>query len=233
MARLTKEQQELVTDNHKLIYYTMYKYNLLAQLDEDECYGALAEGLCKAAATYDKRIKFSAYAVRCMLNEAFMLARAHKCATRTAYQTVSLYDPVDERGSDLLEELIADDFDFVQVYETSSVVREVVVNFAHDCFATDDERVIRDWQMLAMYLEGATVTEVAKAFGLSRASAYKGIVKLRRALEDRLIEQGVAPRPSTLQRRASNRARRAQWVQEAWEVKRQAQIEKKSDGSGK
>ena len=42
---LTKEQKELVENNHKLIYYYIHKNGLSV----DEYYDILAIGLCKAA----------------------------------------------------------------------------------------------------------------------------------------------------------------------------------------
>ena len=53
---LTKEQKELVENNHKLIYYYIHKNGLSL----DEYYDILAIGLCKAALNFDesKGIKF-------------------------------------------------------------------------------------------------------------------------------------------------------------------------------
>ena len=64
---LTKEQKELVENNHKLIYYYIHKNGLSV----DEYYDILAIGLCKAALNFDesKGIKFVTYAMFVMRNE--------------------------------------------------------------------------------------------------------------------------------------------------------------------
>ena len=46
---LTKQQQQLVEDNHKLIYFYLYRNSLSV----DEFYDVAAIGLCKAAITYN------------------------------------------------------------------------------------------------------------------------------------------------------------------------------------
>lgn len=63
---LTKEQQELVSLNHDLIYDFAKKRNLSIE----EYYDILAIGLCKSAIVFDeKKGKFSTVAFRCMKNE--------------------------------------------------------------------------------------------------------------------------------------------------------------------
>lgn len=66
MKRLTKEQQDLVTKNHNLIYDFAKKKNLLIS----EYYDILAMGLCKAAMEYkENNGMFSTFAYPCMENE--------------------------------------------------------------------------------------------------------------------------------------------------------------------
>lgn len=63
---LTKQQQELIEQNHNLIY----KFAHYKNLSIDEYYGILAIGICKAAKIYDKnKDKFSTLAYYCMHNE--------------------------------------------------------------------------------------------------------------------------------------------------------------------
>lgn len=64
--KLSKERQQLVADNERLIYYVCNKYNI----NVNEFYGDLAIGLCKAAYHYkDIGFKFSTFAITCMINE--------------------------------------------------------------------------------------------------------------------------------------------------------------------
>lgn len=67
MERLTKEQQELVLKNRKLVYYVMKTY-FPSYIPNTDDYNDLAQqgffGLCLAAVRYDdSKSKFSSYAV--------------------------------------------------------------------------------------------------------------------------------------------------------------------------
>ena len=62
LAPLTPEQQQLAADNEKLIWFFLKKY--ASGSDPQELYGVAAEGLIRAAATYDPaRGKFSTHAM--------------------------------------------------------------------------------------------------------------------------------------------------------------------------
>lgn len=69
MERLNEAQREMVSVNHNLIYKLESKYHL----DHETYYDILAIGLCKAALTYKENPinKFSTFACRVMLNEAY------------------------------------------------------------------------------------------------------------------------------------------------------------------
>ena len=75
---LNHTQQEIVANNHNLIYFMCKKYNL----DIEEYYDVLAIGLCKAAKSFDyNKSKFATYACTCMLNEVKMSRRKNKIET--------------------------------------------------------------------------------------------------------------------------------------------------------
>lgn len=73
---MTKEQEQLVTDNYKLIYFFLNKWGKTIE----EYYDICAIGLCKAAITYDssKDVKFATYAGICIENEIKMELRNRK-----------------------------------------------------------------------------------------------------------------------------------------------------------
>ena len=66
---MTKEQERLVIDNHKLIYEYMWKHHMYED-DVEDWYGLCAIGLCKAALIYTpaKGVQFSTLAYMCMYN---------------------------------------------------------------------------------------------------------------------------------------------------------------------
>lgn len=68
LAPLTPEQQQLAADNERLVYLAIRRY--APNEDADELYGYAAEGLLRAASTYDPtRGKFSTHAMWCMRGE--------------------------------------------------------------------------------------------------------------------------------------------------------------------
>nr|DAF59881.1 MAG TPA: DNA directed RNA polymerase subunit [Siphoviridae sp. ctwDi18] len=73
---MTKEQEQLVTDNHNLIYHCIHKYKGTIEDYYDVC----AIGLCKAAILYDtsKGVKFATYACVIIENEIRQLLRNNK-----------------------------------------------------------------------------------------------------------------------------------------------------------
>ena len=60
---MTKEQERLVIDNHKLIYEYMWKHHMYED-DVEDWYGLCAIGLCKAALIYTpaRGVQFSTLA---------------------------------------------------------------------------------------------------------------------------------------------------------------------------
>lgn len=68
LSPLTPEQQQLAADNERLIYLAIRRY--APGEDVDELYGYVAEGLIRAALTYDPaRGRFSTHAMWCMRSE--------------------------------------------------------------------------------------------------------------------------------------------------------------------
>lgn len=78
---MTKEQEQLVTDNHNLIYFFLNKWGkILEYSDMTDYYDICAIGLCKAAITYDssKDVKFATYAAICIENAIKLELRNRK-----------------------------------------------------------------------------------------------------------------------------------------------------------
>ena len=100
------EQQSLIIDNLKLIYFVLNKIGISQKSqDYDDYYQSGCFGLIKAAKTYnnEKDIKFSSYAVKCIKNEILMYNRK-LYGREDSYQKkfienkVYLYDKIDENG---------------------------------------------------------------------------------------------------------------------------------------
>ena len=95
LAPLTPEQQQLAADNEKLIWFFLKKY---ARSDPQELYGVAAEGLIRAAATYDPaRGKFSTHAMYHMRGAVSFDQRCAKRKKRSGKPVLHM-DDVDAVG---------------------------------------------------------------------------------------------------------------------------------------
>lgn len=97
-------QEQLIMDNHNLVYHILQKMNLYNQLDE--YYDIAVIGLIKAAKNYDatKQINFSTFAGKCIRNEILLYLRQQQSNRLKAnYNTISLEKTVfDENGKKIL-----------------------------------------------------------------------------------------------------------------------------------
>ena len=160
---LNHTQQDIVANNHNLIYFMCNKYNL----DIEEYYDVLAIGLCKAAKSFDcNKSKFATYACTCMLNEVKMTKRKHKI------ETISLNN-----------QIINDDSQI----ELLNLLEDSKSNFNYDLLENLDG--LSDWyfkisernkKILNMYKEGINQEEIAKKFNVSQSHISRVIKKLRK-----------------------------------------------------
>lgn len=97
-------QEQLIMDNHNLVYHILQKMNLYNQLDE--YYDIAVIGLIKAAKNYDetKQINFSTFAGKCIRNEILLYLRQQQSNRLKAnYNTISLEKTVfEENGNKIL-----------------------------------------------------------------------------------------------------------------------------------
>lgn len=147
---LSKEQQDLASDNHKLIYSFANKTGL----DIDEYYGLLAIGLCKAAKTYDpdRGYAFSTYAYITMRNECYMYWRHMKTEQQIPEELIFSYNaPLgDESDGKDYAERINDIFGTYQLNTTRVEVEEFI-----------ESLTAREKQILFEKMYGYTQKEIA------------------------------------------------------------------------
>ena len=88
---LNEEQKKMVEDNYNLIYSYANLHNLPLDIENynackpqapfgnEDWFGALATGLCKAAFLYDEtKSTFATFAYKCMDTEVFLVKRSYK-----------------------------------------------------------------------------------------------------------------------------------------------------------
>lgn len=164
LAPLTPEQQQLAADNEKLIWFFLKKY--ASRSDPQELYGVAAEGLIRAAATYDPaRGKFSTHAMHHMRSA---VGSDQRCAKRKK-----------RSGKPVLH---MDDVDAVDPNkECNAKMRGVVPLQDRPCMSLDEtgadvERFLRslparDRELVRMRIGGDTLKEIGDTFGITIQAA--------------------------------------------------------------
>lgn len=164
LTPLTPEQQQLAADNEKLIWFFLKKY--ASRSDPQELYGVAAEGLIRAAATYDPaRGKFSTHA---MYHMRSAVGSDQRCAKRK------------KRSGKLV--LHMDDVDAVDPNkECNAKMCGVVPLRDRPCLSldetgTDVERFLRslparDRELVRMRVGGDTLKEIGDTFGITIQAA--------------------------------------------------------------
>ena len=164
LAPLTPEQQQLAADNEKLIWFFLNKY--ASRSDPQELYGVAAEGLIRAAATYDPaRGKFSTHA---MYQMRIAVGSNQRCAKRK------------KRSGKLV--LHMDDVDAVDPNkECNEKMCGVVPLRDRPCLSLDEtgadvERFLRslparDRELVRMRIVGYTIKEIGDTFGITIQAA--------------------------------------------------------------
>ena len=164
LTPLTPEQQQLAADNERLIYLAIRRY--APNEDADELYGYAAEGLLRAASTYDPtRGKFSTHAMWCMRSAVGL---NQSCAKRK------------KRSGKLV--LHMDDVDVIdQNKECNAKMCDVVPLQDRPCLSLDEtgvdvERFLRslparDLELVRMRIGGYTIKEIGDTFGITIQAA--------------------------------------------------------------
>lgn len=164
LAPLTPEQQQLAADNERLIYLAIRRY--APNEDADELYGYAAEGLLRAAATYDPtRGKFSTHAMWCMRRAVDFDQHCAKRKKRSGKPVLHM-----------------DDVDVIdQNKECNAKMCDVVPLQDRPCLSLDEtgvdvERFLRslparDRELVRMRIGGYTLKEIGDIFGITIQAA--------------------------------------------------------------
>ena len=167
LTPLTPEQQQLAADNEKLIWFFLRKY--ASGSDPQELYGVAAEGLIRAAATYDPaRGKFSTHAMYQMRSAVGFDQRCAKRKKRSGKPVLHM-----------------DDVDVVDLIDPNKECNDRmygVVNLRdRPCLSLDEtgadvERFLRslparDRELVRMRIGGYTIKEIGDTFGITIQAA--------------------------------------------------------------
>ena len=167
---LTKEQQNLVTENHNLIYEFAKRKHLAI----DEYYGILAIGLCQAAQIYDCNYgKFSTVANKCM-NNILLSHYQHLSLQRSVPENMILYYDApksSDGGSDngCILDNIADSHCTHDIV-VGGIMSEILINLL-----SEKEQMIAN-----MLMNGVTQDKIAEYMGCKRQNIGHYIKQIRK-----------------------------------------------------
>lgn len=164
LTPLTPEQQQLAADNEKLIWFFLRKY--ASGSDPQELYGVAAEGLIRAAATYDPaRGKFSTHAMYHMRSAVDF---DHSCAKRKKrsgklvlhMDDVDAVDPNEEYNAETCGVAPLKDRPCLSLDETGADVERFLRSLP-----------ARDRELVRMRIVGYTIKEIGDTFGITFQAA--------------------------------------------------------------
>lgn len=172
----SKEQEDLVINNQKLVYHLVNKLNIPYD-DYEDIISIGTIGLIKAAATFNKsaNIKFSTYASRCIQNEMLMHFRKEK----SHQNDISLsYIVINDTGDDEVElgELIEDpNSDFVERLAKKEIFEKVISIILN--FLNPKERFI-----ILHELSGTRKCDIAAALNVSTSYITQFVRKIKQKI---------------------------------------------------
>ena len=167
LTPLTPEQQQLAADNEKLIWFFLKKY--ASGSDPQELYGVAAEGLIRAAATYDPaRGKFSTHAMYQMRSAVGFDQRCAKRKKRSGkpvlhmddVDVVDLIDPNRECNDRMYGVVQLRDRPCLSLDETGADVERFLRSLP-----------ARDRELVRMRIVGYTIKEIGDTFGITIQAA--------------------------------------------------------------
>lgn len=163
---MTKEQEQLVTDNHNLIYHIINKFELATE----EYYDVCAIGLCKAASTYDssKDVKFATYAGVCIENAIKLELRNRK----KYYARVYSLDRTFNNTSDGTGEI-----SYVENITTGLSAYDEILPYQLDKVLN-----AREYKLVALVLQDYTQVEIGNIIGISQAQVSRMFSKIKQKL---------------------------------------------------
>lgn len=191
MRKLNDEQRKLVEDNYSLIFYVMGKYNFTKQIEYEDCYGALAEGLCSAAASFDssKGVSFASYAFKCMVNAVLMFKR--KNDRPKEFSIISIDSPINDDGTILVVDTIPNGVNHAEDVENSEVIRMVLSDTKEKW-----DGIAQRWKgtnaygILMLSAEGMKQVDIASKVGVTRSAVSHSLKSIKKDLSNRLAREG-------------------------------------------
>lgn len=177
--KLTESQRVLVEENIGLVSFAMSKLPIYYFDSREDAYQIGCIGLMKAAISFDpeRKIQFSTYAMRCVVNELRMALR-HINSSNPPGRTCSFDAPVGNGDEDdfTLGELIPSS-------EAGPEERCITVETLRAVLVTVKRMRDRDaWTILRMTVQNRRQEEIAAALGITQSAVSRKLRRIRAAL---------------------------------------------------
>lgn len=168
---LTVAQQQIVEENHNLIYH----FAKLRQLDIDDYYDILAIGLCNAAMMFDlNKGTFSTFAMKCMSNELNTYWRSLQADKHIPEDLITVYRPYVKDGSDSSDPLLISFPDTTSIYDI--VNRNILYERIIDLL-TEKEKDI-----LHFVLNGESQVGIAKKMNCTKQNINNVLINMKKKI---------------------------------------------------
>ncbi|MFJ8531395.1 sigma-70 family RNA polymerase sigma factor [Bacillus sp. NPDC094106] len=194
MTNLTEMEKEIYSrENVRLVYYVVQKF-ASSQIDTDELSSAGMVGYAKALKAFDKNkdVKFSTFAVRCIINEILFFLRKEKKHT---INNVSLNTvlSVDKNGNGFhLEDIV------VESNSDEKTLEDQVIEDSHKRMIRQAiKKLSEDEQYIMTYRYGLdngiekTQKQIAEDINMSQANVSKiqkqCLLKIKRLIEQEKV----------------------------------------------
>lgn len=164
---MTDKQRELAEQNHNLIYDFMRKRNL----DEEEYYGIVAIGLCKAATNYNhKKGEFSTLAYKCMDNEVAGHLKYINGKTKIPSDRIFSYNILlnEDESESYIDIMLGSDFDTFKAAEKN-------IEYANFFKKLND----REKFIIKCFENGLNQTEIANGLNITQQAIYRNVKRIR------------------------------------------------------
>lgn len=162
--KLSLEHQQLVADNHNLIYSFADKH----KLDLEEYYGILALALCKAAQSYDpNKGKFSTISYTCMANAVKNHIRLKKKNKITLIYLDADY--TDNDSDENLSNVITSDNLQPDIKVEGEQISQILLSMLSD----------KEKQIVIDRMNGLSEEQIATKMGCTHQNVHAFIKKIR------------------------------------------------------
>lgn len=174
MKKLTTEEKKIVTENIKLVHYTVRQLGVTPNSDEyDDIVSTGTMGLLKAASTYEpsKQYTFSTYAVTCIRNEILISYRNNKkhLGNISLSEPIATYKDGEKEGTleTILEDTSSEFVEKIELKEEFCRMVSIVLNCMNGV-----ERLV-----ILMLISGERQKQIAELLGISKSYVSMIIIK--------------------------------------------------------